>query len=238
MLKQKRNARMRLSLMMALTFVTGALDAVGYLGLDRIFTGNMTGNIVILGMAAAGGNGLPVLGPALALVAFVLGAAVAGAILKRRPSGWNVRVTVLLGIGTVMLSAAGVVLTQTDTHPEWIRVAIACAIAVQMGSQALIARFLAVKDMTTVVVTSTLASLAGESFFSSGNRLWNRRFAAVAVLFVGAAAGTGLMHLHLSVPVFVAAAITVAVTITGMSKWNLPEEATATQAPELQTAKQ
>ncbi|GAA3666375.1 YoaK family protein [Arthrobacter ginkgonis] len=237
MLKEKRNARMRLSLMMALTFVTGALDAVGYLGLDRIFTGNMTGNIVILGMAAAGGNGLPVLGPALALVAFVLGAAVAGAVLKRRSSGWNVRVTVLLGIGTVMLSVAGVVLTQTDTHPEWIRVAMACAIAVQMGSQALIARFLAVKDMTTVVVTSTLASLAGESFFGSGSRLWNRRFAAVAVLFAGATAGTGLMHLHLSVPVFVAAAITAAVTITGMSKWNLPEEATI-QAPELQTAKQ
>ena len=40
--------------MVALTFVTGLLDAVGYLGLDRVFTGNMTGNVVILGMGLAG----------------------------------------------------------------------------------------------------------------------------------------------------------------------------------------
>ena len=37
-----------------LTFVTGVVDAVGFLALDRVFTGNMTGNIVILGMGVAG----------------------------------------------------------------------------------------------------------------------------------------------------------------------------------------
>ena len=37
-----------LPLMLALTFSTGIVDAVGYLGLDRVFTGNMTGNVVIL----------------------------------------------------------------------------------------------------------------------------------------------------------------------------------------------
>ena len=222
--------------MMALTFVTGALDAVGYLGLDRIFTGNMTGNIVILGMAAAGGEGLPILGPALALVAFTLGAAVAGAVLRRQTPGWNARVTILLTIGTAVLIASGVLITRTDTHPEWIRIAIACAIAFQMGSQALIARFLAVKDMTTVVVTSTLASLAGESFFSSKNRLWNRRLAAVAVLFCGAVAGAGLMHLHHSVPVFVSAVITATLTILGSTKWNVPQESDPVKAQSMQVS--
>ncbi|MEE6165227.1 MULTISPECIES: YoaK family protein [unclassified Mycolicibacterium] len=52
---------------LALTFVTGIVDAVGYLGLDRVFTGNMTGNIVILGMGVAGADELPVLGPAPSL---------------------------------------------------------------------------------------------------------------------------------------------------------------------------
>lgn len=37
-----------LALMLALTFATGIIDAVGYLGLDRVFTGNMTGNVVVL----------------------------------------------------------------------------------------------------------------------------------------------------------------------------------------------
>jgi uncharacterized membrane protein YoaK (UPF0700 family) len=40
---------MHLVLMMVLTFTTGIIDAVGYLGLDRVFTANMTGNVVILG---------------------------------------------------------------------------------------------------------------------------------------------------------------------------------------------
>ena len=62
--------RMHLWLMLVLTFTTGINDAVGYLGLDKVFTGNMTGNVVVLGMALAGGSGLPIVGPALALVGF------------------------------------------------------------------------------------------------------------------------------------------------------------------------
>ena len=43
----RRNpANTHLGLMLALTFTTGIVDAVGYLGLDRVFTGNMTGNVV------------------------------------------------------------------------------------------------------------------------------------------------------------------------------------------------
>lgn len=66
--------RLHAVLMIALTFTTGINDAVGYLGLDKVFTGNMTGNVVILGMGVAGGDGLPVLGPALALAGFMAGA--------------------------------------------------------------------------------------------------------------------------------------------------------------------
>ena len=69
-------ARIHLGLMLALTFSTGVIDAVGYLGLDKVFTGNMTGNVVILGMALTGAEGLPVAGPAVALVSFMAGAAV------------------------------------------------------------------------------------------------------------------------------------------------------------------
>ena len=82
-LRTAARQNLRLWLMMVLTFVTGLVDAVGYLGLDRIFTGNMTGNIVILGMGLAGEDGLPVAGPLVALGAYVVGAAVAGRLLQR-----------------------------------------------------------------------------------------------------------------------------------------------------------
>ncbi|MEC5150133.1 DUF1275 family protein [Cryobacterium sp. GrIS_2_6] len=61
--KLRRNrANLHLGLMLALAFSTGLADAVGHLGLDKVFTGNMAGNGVILGMALAGASNLSVLG--------------------------------------------------------------------------------------------------------------------------------------------------------------------------------
>ena len=88
--------------MLALSVLgTGVIDAVGYLGLDKVFTGNMTGNVVILGMALAGGEGLPILGPVTALASFMLGAALGGRVLKPVKVGWTGRSTFLFGGVTV-----------------------------------------------------------------------------------------------------------------------------------------
>src|SRR5689334_18760462 len=79
----KRQSEMTLVLMLALTFSTGIVDAVGYLGLDKVFAGNMTGNVVILGMAIVGADGLPWVGPLVALIAFMVGAVIGGRTLRR-----------------------------------------------------------------------------------------------------------------------------------------------------------
>ena len=39
--------------LLAMTAVTGLIDAVSFLSLGRVFTANMTGNIVILAFATA-----------------------------------------------------------------------------------------------------------------------------------------------------------------------------------------
>src|ERR1700712_835593 len=99
--------RMHLGLMLALTFTTGIVDAVGYLGLDRVFTGNMTGNVVILGMALVGADNLPILGPALALLGFMAGAALGGRVLRHSDKAWTGLTTWLfLGVGVVTLALA------------------------------------------------------------------------------------------------------------------------------------
>jgi uncharacterized membrane protein YoaK (UPF0700 family) len=46
--------RVRDLLLMALTFSSGAIDAISYLALGKVFTAFMTGNIVFLGPWAAG----------------------------------------------------------------------------------------------------------------------------------------------------------------------------------------
>ena len=74
-LKSAEQARLHLILMLVLTFSTGVIDAVGYLGLDRVFTGNMTGNVVILGVAlitSKGAHGVP--GSAIVILAATLAA--------------------------------------------------------------------------------------------------------------------------------------------------------------------
>ena len=66
-----------------LTLVTGLVDAACYLGLGRVFTANMTGNVVLLAFGATGAQGLPVLAPSVSLVVFLVGAAAGGRLASR-----------------------------------------------------------------------------------------------------------------------------------------------------------
>jgi uncharacterized membrane protein YoaK (UPF0700 family) len=220
--EKPQQARLMLLAMLALTFVTGIVDAVGFLALDRVFAGNMTGNIVVLGLGLAGADGLPVLGPAVALAAFTVGSLVAGSVLefgrrKAPAKGWHHRVTVLLSLGAVVLTGLTAATALTGQHPSTdMQVLLAAATAAVMGLQAVVARTLAVKDMTTVVVTSTLASLAGETWPSGTTSvLLNRRAAAIAAIFLGALTGALLLQLHIALPFGAAASITVAVVLVG-----------------------
>ena len=77
----------------------------------------MTGNVVILGMALAGADDLPVLGPTLALVGFLAGAAIGGRVLRSAPAGWSHRTSgtfaatgvlaVGLGVGALVAPPVG-----------------------------------------------------------------------------------------------------------------------------------
>lgn len=216
-----RTHQIALAATIILTFVTGIVDAVGFLALDRVFTGNMTGNIVILGMGVAGADDLPVLGPAIALVAFTAAAFAAGLVLRKpratNPPGWHDRVTVLLILGAVALGALTVAAVVVGNHPDpVVAIVMAAATAAVMGSQAVVARAVAVADMTTVVVTSTLASLAGETWTRGGKGVvFNRRLGAIVVIFAGALVGALLLKVHIAVPFGLAAALTAVVAFLG-----------------------
>lgn len=208
--------RVHLWLMMALTFSTGIIDAVGYLGLDRVFTGNMTGNVVVLGMAVTGADDLPVLGPALALLFFLVGAAVGGRVLRGASVPWSRRTNVLFGSVAVLVLAVGVLVMATDSHAA--AVTATTLLATAMGVQAATARFIAVKDVTTVVVTSVLTGLAADSRLGTGSGSGagtTRRIVVVAVLLAGAAVGAALLQWHLAAGVLLAGVIIAAVTVAG-----------------------
>lgn len=208
-------ARMHLLLMLALTFTTGINDAVGYLGLDKVFTGNMTGNVVVLGMALAGGSGLPVLGPALALVGYMAGAAGGGRAMRYAGTGWTRPVTAALGAVAGILVALGVALLLVDDPAHGVMVAVTTCAAVAMGIQAATARHIAVADVTTVVVTSTLTSLAADPFRGEHRPRAARRFGAVALILLGALVGAVLIKAEVGLGLLVAGGVIAAVTALG-----------------------
>ena len=209
--------RVHLWLMLALTFSTGVGDAVGYLGLDQVFTGNMTGNVVLLGMAFAGGTGLPVLRPVLALIFFMLGAALAGRMLRKGPQGWSSRTSVALIVVAAVITALAVFTLLADVQGNEVLGGITTSsLATAMGVQAATAKRLAVAEITTVVVTSTITGLASDSRLAGGNsRFWLRRALAIALIMLGAVAGAAALKVGLWLGLSISAAISIAVATAG-----------------------
>lgn len=213
----RRNiARTHVWLMLALTFSTGVIDAVGYLGLDRVFTGNMTGNVVILGMGLANVADLPVLGPLVALLGFITGAAFGGRTLSGSESGWSLKTTgMLLGVASVQVTLAIVTLIESSLSRPAATLLIA-TLGVAMGLQAATARHIAVQDITTVAVTATIAGLAADSATGrKGLPYWRRRISAILLIGLGACTGALLVQLHIAAGLLLAALITVTVTLAG-----------------------
>ncbi|MEW1956609.1 YoaK family protein [Kineococcus sp. NPDC059986] len=209
--------------MLVLTFSTGIVDAVGYLGLDRVFTANMTGNVVILGMALTGSENLPIVGPVLALFGFLAGAALVGRVLRTAATGWTTASTWVFVVVGVVLAGLAAVTSVMDglpvpagTTPPPAALAVTTVLGIAMGGQAAAARRLAVKDVTTVVVTSTLTGLAADSRLAGGNGDgWRRRLGAVVLILAGAAAGAALLRWHVGAGLGTAAAISLVAAVLG-----------------------
>ena len=77
--------------LLGMTAVTGLVDAVSFLSLGRVFTANMTGNVVILAFATARVPGLSIAYSLTALLAFLVGAIFGGRIMARAGADTQIR---------------------------------------------------------------------------------------------------------------------------------------------------
>lgn len=206
----------RTALMLILTFCTGICDAVGYLALDRVFTGNMTGNVVILGMALGQADNLPIAGPLIALVTFVVFAGVGGRVVRRHRDGWPPPVSAIFATVAAVLAAVAVWSAVADVRTQPAAMVAAGIIAAAMGLQAAAARHVGVKDVTTVVVTSALTGLAADFRHPDAARdLWRRRITSVTMILLGAGLGAVLLRHGVSLGLGVAAVLTAGVAVLG-----------------------
>jgi uncharacterized membrane protein YoaK (UPF0700 family) len=132
-----------------LCLVAGFVDAYGYLALGNVFTANMTGNTVLLGISAAQLDWERTVTYAVTLVAFFAGALLASLVIRavgKRP-------LILVAVAVLLLLAP---LEQPDARRELLILTFA------MGLQgAALSRFGAV-SLNTVVVTGTMLRFAEE----------------------------------------------------------------------------
>src|SRR5437588_8935572 len=138
------------ALLLALTVLTGVVDAVSILSLGRVFVANMTGNVVFVGFAAAGAPGFSLSASLAALAGFLVGAFASGAAMRNRRGAGPALLrdgiaaeTLLVAGALVIAAAAGTPFTGAG------RAGMAALLAIAMGVQNAVARRLAVPDLTT-----------------------------------------------------------------------------------------
>jgi uncharacterized membrane protein YoaK (UPF0700 family) len=201
-----------LPLLFALTAATGLVDAASFLGLGRVFTANMTGNVVLLAFAAAGAPFLSMARSGTALGAFLVGAVVGGRMASRLEGPgrrrWIIIATAVEG-GLVALAAVSTLGRGADLMKS-VGTLYACIAltGLAMGVRNAVIRSLGIKDLTTTVLTLTVTGLAADSPLAGGKGSgWQRRVGGLVVMFLGAAAGAWLLRFGVAAPLFAASGI-------------------------------
>ncbi|MFJ6566703.1 YoaK family protein [Streptomyces sp. NPDC091292] len=199
----------------ALTVVSGLIDAVSYLGLGHVFTANMTGNVVVLGFAAAGAPGFSATHSLVSLGAFLIGSVVGGrGVLRFSEGSRRTWVRVALWCEAVLVAlAAAVAFAAPDARGTVF--ALIALTALAMGLRNATVRKLGVTDMTTTVLTMALTGLAADSRLGGGDSTHAlRRAGSALALLAGALLGAYLVLNHgLGLPLLVAAVIAAALAL-------------------------
>jgi len=118
-------------------------------------------------------------------------------------------------VEAVLLSVGGLVCARVDiaAAPSAVRLDLAIALtAVAMGLRTATVRGLAVPDITTTtVVTSILAAFAADSSLAGGNNVRiGRRIGSALSMLAGAAIGTLLLRFGPAVPLMIGAVLVLA----------------------------
>jgi uncharacterized membrane protein YoaK (UPF0700 family) len=145
-----------------LTWVAGTVDAIGYLALGHVFTANMTGNAVLLGLAFGQAQFAAAFRALVAVGGFILGVTI-GALLAHR-SGTDLDQRRAF-IGPVIVEALILTIFALLLHlpmiprnQDTLYILIGLS-AIAMGIQSAAVRRLNLPGIATTVLTGTIISL-------------------------------------------------------------------------------
>ena len=184
--------RYRDLLVVILTLCTGALDAVCFLRLGKVFSSVITGNLALLGIAVGEKNGGLAANGGLTLAGYaagvVLGTLFAGTAERGQPV-WPRRVSVTLAVelGILVVFSAGW-LVWSSHRGTATRMVLLVLAAAAMGVQTAAVRRLG--QMSSTYLTSTLTGLFAALATWRMPDEWQRSVGVIVALVVGAIFGS------------------------------------------------
>ena len=206
----------------ALSAICGLVDAACFLALGGVFAELMTGNLLLIALAVAGGQafGPHALACLFAIVPFCVGALAAGRWANgRHPLGARLIGYPVEYAAILLATLLAVVLDPQRVGPlehdlavgvaqSWQRPLIVALLAFAMGIHNALMRRHGVPDVATNVLTLTLAGLVAESRWAGGRSPhWQRRLLSI-LLFVGSAAlGAWLLRFGVAAPLIAASGV-------------------------------
>jgi uncharacterized membrane protein YoaK (UPF0700 family) len=190
--------RLRDALLAVLALAAGSVDALAWLGLGKVFSAFMTGNVVFVAVGFCSHDSGLVLHAATALGAFGAGAWATAMVMPRQAPEvlWPRRVTAgLLGVALAQLGF-WVVWAAVGGHPNpSLSLLLLAVSALAMGIQTATAVALGVHAVFTTAATATWTVLAGDAAHWSATRIERRRLAMVlAGTLLGAVVGALLLR--------------------------------------------
>jgi len=200
--------------LLGMTVVTGLVDAVSFLSLGRVFTANMTGNIVLLAFATVQVPGLSITYSLAALLSFLVGAISGGRIMARAGADSQIRFAAqafLLEDAFLFAASLCAIGYRRDALEHSFQTfALIALTALAMGTRNAAVRKLAIPDLTTTVLTLTITGIGADSSIANGsNPRLARRVESVVAMFLGAALGAVIIHYSISAALALATAISV-----------------------------
>jgi uncharacterized membrane protein YoaK (UPF0700 family) len=191
--------RVRDLLLNALTVSSGAVDAISFLSLGKVFSAFMTGNIAFLGLRVSRAPAPGIVSILVSIAAFAVGVYLSTRIVKPSESSgiWSSRVTVALGASLIPHAVFLDVWFTTNGQPPIDVAHILLGLwGLAMGMQSAAVRRLHVDGVFTTAATATVILLVGNIANWPAMAIERRRLAGVLIsLFVGATAG-GLLLVH------------------------------------------
>jgi uncharacterized membrane protein YoaK (UPF0700 family) len=147
-------------MLILLASVAGSIDVMSYYRLNHVFTANMTGNTILLGLSIGQGKLASSMHSLVALAGFFSGAFAGALIVENKKKGWSYYITLSVAIEAFIIFILALIWFKESTPLQnpvlYISILLS---AIAMGIQSAAIRHLNIPGVVTTFITGTITSI-------------------------------------------------------------------------------